>query len=241
VLADLTESRAAATYAALTEIERLAALIPAAPALADRMAVADVISQRYGRYRELLEELEGGRGRQSAMAQAAPAIDEARRRVEPGDWWEGLAAVALCAPLTDELFGALLGGDAVVFDGAAASDEADALDDAELTDEASEVPADAVASPGLVLADAVSADGASADAVVDAVLVDGAARWAAQRLHAALDGDPVLAARIAMWGRRLVGEAIVLCREFGGERYPELADRLAANHVLRLAGLGLSG
>jgi hypothetical protein len=236
VLADLTESRAAATYAALTEIERLAALIPAAPVLADRMAVADVISQRYGRYRELLEEFEGGRGRQSAMAQAAPAIDEARRRVEPGDWWEGLAAVALCAPLTDELFGALLGGDAVVFDGAAAFDEAEALDDAELTDEALEVPADAVAPADLVLASAVSAD-----AVVDAVLVDGAARWAAQRLHAAIDGDPVLAARIALWGRRLVGEAIVLCREFGGERYPELADRLAANHVLRLAGLGLAG
>ena len=236
MLADLTESRAAATYAALTEIERLAALIPAAPALADRMAVADVISQRYGRYRELLEELEGHRGRQSAMAQAAPAIDEARRRVEPGDWWEGLAAVALCAPLTDELFGALLGGDAVVFDGAPAFDEAEALDEAELTDEASEVPADAVASPDLALARA-----ASADAVVEAVLVDGAARWAAQRLHAAIDGDPVLAARIALWGRRLVGEAIVLCREFGGERYPELADRLAANHVLRLAGLGLAG
>jgi hypothetical protein len=236
VLADLTESRAAATYAALTEIERLAALIPAAPALADRMAVADVISQRYGRYRELLEEFEGGRGRQSAMAQAAPAIDEARRRVEPGDWWEGLAAVALCAPLTDELFGALLGGDAVVFDGAATFDEAEALDDAELTDEATEVPADAAASSGLALADAVSAEG-----VVEAVLVDGAARWAAQRLHAAIDGDPVLAARIALWGRRLVGEAIVLCREFGGERYPELADRLAANHVLRLAGLGLTG
>jgi hypothetical protein len=203
VLADLTESRAAATYAALTEIERLAALIPAAPALADRMAVADVLSQRYGRYRELLEELEGGRDPQSGMVQAAPAIDEARRRVEPGDWWEGLAAVALCAPLTDELFGALLGADAAAFD------------DPAPTDEASE---------------------ASADDAVDA-----AARWATRRLRAALDGDPVLAARIALWGRRLVGEAIVLCREFGGERFPELADSLAANHLRRLTGLGLAG
>lgn len=203
MLADLTESRAAATYAALTEIERLAALIPAAPALADRMAVADVLSQRYGRYRELLEELEGGRDPQSGMVQAAPAIDEARRRVEPGDWWEGLAAVALCAPLTDELFGALLGADAAAFD------------DPAPTDEASE---------------------ASADDAVDA-----AARWATRRLRAALDGDPVLAARIALWGRRLVGEAIVLCREFGGERFPELADSLAANHLRRLTGLGLAG
>lgn len=186
MLVDLTKSRAAATYAALTELERLAALIPAAPALADRMAVADQLSQRHRQYRDLLEELEGGRDPEPGMAQAAPAVDEAVRRVEPGDWWEGLAAVALCGPLTDELFGALL------------ADEEESVSDE-------------------------------------------TAHWATERLHAAIETDPVLAARIALWGRRLVGETIVLAREFGGERYPEIANRLAANHLRRLTELGVSG
>ena len=64
--------------------------------------------------------------------------------------------------------------------------------------------------------------------------------WATERLRTALAEDSVLAARIAMWCRRLVGEAIVLAREFAGERYPELADRLAASHARRLTDLGLS-
>jgi hypothetical protein len=182
VLADLTESRAAAVYAALTELERLAALIPAAPGLADRMAVADVISARHARYRELLDTFGDVHDLRPEMAEAAPALDEARRRVATEEWWEGLAAAALCAPLTDELFSALLDHD---------------------------------------------------DEPVEVV------PWASHRLRAALGGDPTLTARIALWGRRLIGEAIVLCREFGGERYTELADRLAASHARRLTELGL--
>lgn len=214
MLLDLTKSRAAATYAALTELERLAALIPAAPALADRMAVADQLSQRHRQYRELLEELEGGRDPEPGMTQAAPAVDEARRRVEPGDWWEGLAAVALCTPLTDELFGALLAGAEVASDESdesGAPHETAAADDPIATDEASD---------------------ATSDVPV---------HWASERLRAAIEADSVLAARIALWGRRLVGETIVLAREFGGERYPELADRLAANHLRRLTELGVTG
>jgi hypothetical protein len=196
VLADLTESRAAANDAALTEIERLAVLIPAAPALADRMGLVDELSRRHARYRELLGRSERVGDPRSAMAAVAPVIDEARRRVESGDWWEGLAAVALCAPLTDELFGAL----------------------------AADAP------------DVESAD----DGAVDESPAQEPALWVVRQLRAATDGDPVLAARIAMWGRRLVGEAIVLAREFGGERYAELADRMAANHARRLTELGLA-
>jgi len=206
VLADLTKSRAgAAAYAALAELERLVALLPIAPGLADRMAVADVIAQRHGRYRELLGRFgEAGDVKsadaQSIMAAAAPALDDARRRVVAADWWEALAAALLGAALTDELFEALVGEPA----GAAAELGRDG-----------EVPA-------------------SVDANV-------AEAWATQRLRAALAEDAVLAARIAMWGRRLVGEAIVLAREFGGERYPELADSLAVSHARRLEDLGLAG
>jgi hypothetical protein len=200
VLPDLTESRAgAAAYAALAEFERLTALLPLAPGLADRMAVAEVIAQRYARYRELLERAGAAGDPQPAMAAAAPAIEDALRRVESEDWWQALAAAVFGGALTDELFEIML-GDQV---GAAEPEQ----------------------------------DGA-ASAGVEAKAADA---WAAQRLRAALAEDPVLAARIAMWGRRLVGEAIVLAREFGGERYPELADRLAASHARRLEDFGLAG
>jgi hypothetical protein len=191
VLADLTESRAAAAYAALVEIERLAALLASAPALTDRMALAEVIAQRHARFRGVLDRF-AARDPQQQLASAAPALDDARRRVEPGDWWEGLAAVALFAPLTDELFTALT------------SDGVDV--------------------------------GGPEDTAPDAAVL-----WAAERLRPAIDADPVLAARMALWGRRLAGEAIVLARVFGGERYRELADRLAVRHDSRLDELGLAG
>ncbi|HZU57229.1 MAG TPA: ferritin-like fold-containing protein [Actinocrinis sp.] len=200
MLPDLTESRAgAAAYAALAEFERLTALLPLAPGLADRMAVAEVIAQRYARYRELLERAGAAGDPQPAMAAAAPAIEDALRRVESEDWWQALAAAVFGGALTEELFEIMLGDQA----GAAEPEQ----------------------------------DGA-ASAGVEAKAADA---WAAQRLRAALAEDPVLAARIAMWGRRLVGEAIVLAREFGGERYPELADRLAASHARRLEDFGLAG
>jgi hypothetical protein len=50
----------------------------------------------------------------------------------------------------------------------------------------------------------------------------------------------VLAARLSLWSRRLVGEAIVLAREFGGDLYPEIAAQLASEHARRMAALGLS-
>jgi hypothetical protein len=207
VLADLTQSRAAAAYAALVEIERLAALLASAPALTDRIAIAEVITQRHARFRDVLDRL-AARDSQPETASASPALDDARRRVAPTDWWEGLAAVALFAPLTDELFIALAGaGDQPSVDGASAMSEV----------------------------------GGRADASAAYSASDAAAIWAAERLRSAIGGDPVLAARMALWGRRLVGEAIVLARAFGGERYRELAEQLAARHALRLDELGLAG
>jgi hypothetical protein len=62
--------------------------------------------------------------------------------------------------------------------------------------------------------------------------------WATRRLRAAVGDDPALAARLALWSRRLVGEVIVLAKVFGGEDYPRLAAQMAADHVQRLAALG---
>ncbi|MGH3416963.1 MAG: ferritin-like fold-containing protein [Actinocrinis sp.] len=186
MLADLTQSRAAGLYAALTEVERLAALLPLAPDLSDRMKVSDLLAERHARYRALLDGLGGASDPKTGMAAAAPAVDDARRRVAADDWWEGLVTVALCVPLTDELFKALVAENGVAGEGASDVDP-----------------------------------------------------WPVQQLRAATEADEQLRARIALWARRVVGEAIVLAREFGGDRYLELADLLAANHAKRLAAFGL--
>jgi hypothetical protein len=79
-----------------------------------------------------------------------------------------------------------------------------------------------------------------------------------ERLKAALADDPRLASRLALWARRLLGEALTLAQRVSLE-YPllgglsglddadarELVDsltvELAANHSRRMAGLGLAG
>ncbi|HEU5332592.1 MAG TPA: ferritin-like fold-containing protein [Actinocrinis sp.] len=185
---------AAAAYAALTELERVNELAANAPGLAERRALADTAAWRYELYQVALARL-GGAEPVEAMAPAAAALDDARRRLRTADWWEGLAASSLGGALSDDLFGALATRDAAP-DGAAQA--AGAAEPAEPT-------------------------------------------WVQLRLSEAVREDPALAARLSLWSRRVVGEAIVLAREFGGEGYPELAARLAANHENRMAALGLQG
>ena len=195
---------AAAAYAALTELERVNELAANAPGLAERRALADTAAWRYELYQVALARL-GGAEPVEAMAPAAGALDDARRRLRTADWWEGLAASNLGAALSDDLFRALTARDAVQ-DGA--------VPDGAVPDGAAET-----AGP------AESAE----------------PTWVQLRLSEAVREDPALAARLSLWSRRVVGEAIVLAREFGGDGYPELAARLAANHENRMAALGLEG
>jgi hypothetical protein len=79
-----------------------------------------------------------------------------------------------------------------------------------------------------------------------------------ERLKAALADDPRLASRLALWARRLLGEALTLAQRvslehalLGGlsglddvgakELVRALMAELAANHSRRMAGLGLAG
>jgi len=193
---------AAAAYAALTELERVNELAANAPGLAERRALADTAAWRYELYRAALARL-GDAEPVEAMAPAAAALDDARRRLRTADWWEGLAASNLGGALSDELFGTLTA------DGAARQGSAE--------ESGAETAGKA----------------APADSVEPA--------WVQLRLSEAVREDPALAARLSLWSRRVVGEAIVLAREFGGDGYPELAARLAANHENRMAALGLEG
>lgn len=82
-------------------------------------------------------------------------------------------------------------------------------------------------------------------------------KWLHDRLRAALDEDPRLASRLALWGRRLLGEALTQARrinerglrwdqlfassdEAGNERLARLFATLVENHSRRMAALGLT-
>ncbi|MBI5160506.1 MAG: hypothetical protein HY996_03685 [Micrococcales bacterium] len=66
-------------------------------------------------------------------------------------------------------------------------------------------------------------------------------------LLAAIDGNPRLAARLAMWGRRLVGDTMLVARGAlgvgivaGQERIEPVFTELIAAHTRRMAALGLT-
>ncbi|HEY3733763.1 MAG TPA: ferritin-like fold-containing protein [Streptosporangiaceae bacterium] len=94
-------------------------------------------------------------------------------------------------------------------------------------------------------------------ALVLEVLADtGHAQFAVERVRAAVDADPAVAGRLALWARRLVGEALSEAQRVAAER-PPLARLLVGNgsqlgevgrmfarltdaHIQRMRALGLS-
>lgn len=76
--------------------------------------------------------------------------------------------------------------------------------------------------------------------------------WTVLQLEEVLAGEPQLAARLALWGRRVVGESLLLVQrlfvehpalsEFAGgsEGVSALVGRIQANHARRLSRLGLA-
>jgi rubrerythrin len=97
--------------------------------------------------------------------------------------------------------------------------------------------------------------------LVQEVLADtGHASFALERVRAAIEADPRVAGRLALWGRRLVGEALSQAQRVAAERDAvsalivggvdrpgaDLAEigrmfaRLTENHTKRMAALGLS-
>lgn len=65
----------------------------------------------------------------------------------------------------------------------------------------------------------------------------GAADFVVDRVRAAIDADPSVAGRLALWGRRLVGEALVQAQRVATDR-PALADLLVGGTAAR--GLDLA-
>ncbi len=103
-------------------------------------------------------------------------------------------------------------------------------------------------------------DDSTRDLVLSVLEDTGHSTFAVERVRAAIEADPRLAGRLALWGRRLVGEALSQAQRVaaerdalasllvGGitERGADLAEvgrmfaRLTENHTKRMASLGLS-
>ena len=103
-------------------------------------------------------------------------------------------------------------------------------------------------------------DDSTRDLVLSVLEDTGHSTFAVERVRAAIEADPRLAGRLALWGRRLVGEALSQAQRVAAERDAlasllvggitqrgaDLAEvgrmfaRLTENHTKRMASLGLS-
>ncbi|MEU4831447.1 ferritin-like fold-containing protein [Streptosporangium sp. NPDC023615] len=97
--------------------------------------------------------------------------------------------------------------------------------------------------------------GEATRSLVDEVLADeGRSQFAVERVSAAIEEDPTLSGRLALWARRLVGETLsqgrnvaearpelaALLTEAGGEDIGRIFTRLTEEHGNRMTALGLT-
>ena len=91
--------------------------------------------------------------------------------------------------------------------------------------------------------------------VLEALADTGQARFAVAKVRAAIAADPAVAGRLALWARRLVGEALIQAQRVAVERdaltellvggsldlagIGRLLTRLTDNHTARMQALGL--
>ncbi len=99
-------------------------------------------------------------------------------------------------------------------------------------------------------------DASTRELVTEALADSGHSAFAIREVKALTDADPTAAARLSLWGRRLVGEAISQAQHVAAERdalamlivggagdltgISRLIDRITGNHTQRMTAIGLS-
>ena len=99
-------------------------------------------------------------------------------------------------------------------------------------------------------------DEATRALVIEALADSGNSEFVIREVGVLIDGDPAMASRLSLWGRRLVGEAISQAQRVAAERdalallivggtgdlagISQLTDRITGRHVERMTALGLS-
>ena len=103
---------------------------------------------------------------------------------------------------------------------------------------------------------AVFLDPRTRDLVLEVLEDTGHSQFAVDRVRGAILADPTVAGRLALWGRRLVGEALTQAQRVAAERealirlvagssdnlgeFSKMLGRLTERHTERMASLGLS-
>ena len=98
-------------------------------------------------------------------------------------------------------------------------------------------------------------DAAARGLILEALADTGQASFAVAKVNAAIQADPAIAGRLALWGRRLVGEALIQAQRVAVERdaltellvggsldlagIGRLLTRLTDNHTARMSAMGL--
>ncbi len=150
-------------YTELTAFSRLAADAEHAPALAERMAMADLAAGQYRHFHLLTARIvELGARPQDAMAPYVASVDAYHDRTRPNGWPERLVKAYVGDEINSDFYREL----AIHVDSATAA-----------------------------LVEEVVTDSAGLDVI-------------AQLIRSAVEADPRLAGRLALWARRLVGEAL---------------------------------
>jgi hypothetical protein len=80
-------------------------------------------------------------------------------------------------------------------------------------------------------------DPQTAELVHEALKDTGHAEFAVARVREAIEADPAVAGRLALWARRLVGEALGQAQRVAAER-EDLAALLAGGEVTQLGAIG---